>query len=171
MKKILSLLATLFLLNGCAEILALLSPAASGAGSGKVAQSAFSSALSYGVKQQTGKSPSQHALTYVKKNNPEREKDTCISFIEKTRSEFCTIAKKKISLTNRAIKEKVASTVTINPKVNNSVVVDTVIEPKINVAIKDSNSVNSFYKLKNSPRELAIVVQAEIKKLKAKYIK
>ena len=41
MKKILSLLATLFLLNGCAESIALLGPATSGAGSGKVAQSAF----------------------------------------------------------------------------------------------------------------------------------
>jgi uncharacterized protein YceK len=103
MKKILSLLATLFLLNGCAEILALLSPAASGAGSGKVAQSAFSSALSYGVKQQTGKSPSQHALTYVKKHNPERKKDTCISFIEKTNSEICEMLKKKMSSTRNKI--------------------------------------------------------------------
>ena len=103
MSKTLSLLATLFLLNGCAESLALLGPATSGAGSGKVAQSAFSSALSYGVKQQTGKSPSQHALTYVKKNNPERKKDTCISFIEKTNSEICEIVKKKISLTRDKI--------------------------------------------------------------------
>ena len=59
MRKTLSLLVTLFLLNGCAESLALLGPATSGASSGKVAQSALSSAMSYGVKQQTGKSPSQ----------------------------------------------------------------------------------------------------------------
>ena len=87
MKKTLTLLATLFLLNGCAETLALLGPATTSAGSGKVAQSVFSSAFSYGVKKQTGKSPSQHALTYVKKNNPERKKDTCISFINKTNSD------------------------------------------------------------------------------------
>ena len=49
-----------------------------------------------------------HALAYAEKNNPDRKKETCISFIEKTKSEFCTIAKKKISLTNRAIKEKIA---------------------------------------------------------------
>ena len=67
MKKILSLLAILFLLNGCAESIALLGPATSSAGSGKITHSAFSSAVSYGVKQQTGKSPTQHALNYVKK--------------------------------------------------------------------------------------------------------
>ena len=106
MRKTLSLLVTLFLLNGCAESLALLGPATSGASSGKVAQSALSSAVSYGVKQQTGKSPSQHALTYVKKNNPEKKKDTCISFVEKTNSELCAVLKKKMSLTKVKIINK-----------------------------------------------------------------
>ena len=103
MRKTLSLLVTLFLLNGCAESLALLGPATSGASSGKVAQSALSSAVSYGVKLQTGKSPSQHALTYVKKNNPEKKKDTCISFIEKTNSELCAVLKKKMGQTRAKI--------------------------------------------------------------------
>ena len=103
MRKTLSLLVTLFLLNGRAESLALLGPATSGASSGKVAQSALSSAVSYGVKLQTGKSPSQHALTYVKKHNPERKKDTCISFIEKTNSEICEMLKKKMSSTRNKI--------------------------------------------------------------------
>jgi hypothetical protein len=107
MRKTLSLLVTLFLLNGCAESLALLCTSTSGASSGKVAQSALSSAVSYGVKQQTGKSPSQHALTYVKKNNPEKKKDTCISFVEKTNSELCAVLKKKMSLTKvKIIKNK-----------------------------------------------------------------
>ena len=106
MRKTLSLLVTLFLLNGCAESLALLGTATSGASSGKVAQSALSSAMSYGVKQQTGKSPSQHALTYVKKNNPEKKKDTCISFVEKTNSELCAVLKKKMSLTKVKIINK-----------------------------------------------------------------
>ena len=107
MRKTLSLLVTLFLLNGCAESLALLGTATSGASSGKVAQSALSSAVSYGVKQQTGKSPSQHALIYVKKNNPEKKKDTCISFVEKTNSELCAVLKKKMSLTKvKIIKNK-----------------------------------------------------------------
>ena len=107
MRKTLSLLVTLFLLNGCAESLALLGTATSGASSGKVAQSALSSAVNYGVKHQTGKSPSQHALTYVKKNNPEKKKDTCISFVEKTNSELCAVLKKKMSLTKvKIIKNK-----------------------------------------------------------------
>ena len=103
MKKTLSLLATLFLLNGCVESMALLGPAAAGAGSGKISQSAVSSAVSYSVKQQTGKSPAQHALTYVKKHNPQKKKDTCISFIEKTNSELCVVLKKKMSLTRAKI--------------------------------------------------------------------
>ena len=72
-------------------------------------QSSLQSTISYGVKKQTGKTPLGHALAYAEKNNPERKKETCISFIEKTRSEFCTIAKNKISLTNKAVKEKIAS--------------------------------------------------------------
>lgn len=104
MKKTLSLLATLFLLNGCVESLALLGPATSiNAGTGKMAQSAISSAVSHGVKQQTGKSPSQHALTYVQKHNPEKKKDKCISFIEKTNSEVCAMLKKQLSLTRSKI--------------------------------------------------------------------
>ena len=171
MKKILTLLTFIYLLNGCAESIALLSSTAGGASSGKIVQSTLQSSISYGIKKQTGKTPLGHALAYAEKNNPERKKETCISFIEKTRSEFCTIAKKKISLTNKAIKEKVASTVKIKPKDNNSVAGDTVIEPENNVAKKELNSVNSFYQLKKSPRELAIIVQAELKKLHAKYIK
>ena len=158
-------------MNGCAESVALLGTTAGGASSGKVIQSSIHSAASYGIKKQTGKTPIGHALAYAEKNNPEKKKETCISFIEKTRSEFCTITKKKLSLTNRAIKKKVVSTVKKNHKDNNAVVADTAIEHKNNVVLKESNSVNSFYQLKKSPRELAIIVQAELKKLKEKYIK
>ena len=54
----------------------------------------------------------------------------------------------------------VLSTIKINSKPNNSAA---------NVTKKDSNSVNSFYQLKKSPRELAIVFKAELKKLREKY--
>ena len=54
MKKTLSLLFVLTLLTGCVESMALLGPVTSGAGTGKIAQSAFSSAVSYGVKKQIG---------------------------------------------------------------------------------------------------------------------
>jgi hypothetical protein len=171
MKKIFFLFSLVFLLNGCVESIALLGSSVGGASSGKIVQSSLQSTLSYGIKKQTGKTPLGHALAYAEKNNPERKKDTCVSFIEKTRSEFCTIAKKKISLTNRAIKEKVVSAVKIKPQVKNSVAVQTTIKPKTNVDIKNSDPFNSLNQLKKSPRELAIIFQTELKKLKEKYIK
>ena len=92
-------------LNGCAESVALLGSSVGGASSGKILQSSVNSAISYGVKHKTGKTPLGHALAYAEEKNPER-KETCFSFIESTRSEFCTIAKKQLSLTNVAVKEK-----------------------------------------------------------------
>ena len=62
MKKIFVLLSTIFLLNGCAESLALLGP---GASSGRFVQSSFNSAISYGVKKQTGKTPLEHVIAYT----------------------------------------------------------------------------------------------------------
>lgn len=162
MKKTFYLLTLMFLLNGCVESVAFLGSSVGGASSGKIVQSTVQSTISYGVKKHTGKTPLGHAIAYAEKNNPEKEKETCISFIEKTRSEFCTIAKKKILLTNKTIKEKVASAVKINSKSKNSVAKST---------IKESNSSNSFYQLKKSPRDLAIAFQSELKKLKSKYVK
>tara|TARA_B100001027_G_scaffold188659_1_gene141828 strand:- start:348 stop:752 length:405 start_codon:yes stop_codon:yes gene_type:complete len=103
MKKILLLLSTIFLLNGCAESLALLGP---GASNGKFFQSSLNSAISYGVKQQTGKTPLEHAIAYAEEKNPERKKETCISSFEITRSEFCTIVKKQIKLKSTVMIEK-----------------------------------------------------------------
>tara|TARA_B100001093_G_scaffold514229_1_gene587808 strand:+ start:1781 stop:2149 length:369 start_codon:yes stop_codon:yes gene_type:complete len=103
MKKILGLLTTLFLLNGCAESIALLGPVSTAAGGGKVAQSAFSSAVSYGIQKQTGKSPSQHAFAYVKQHNPENNKDKCVNFLEVTNSEMCAAIKKNILETKKSI--------------------------------------------------------------------
>jgi len=183
MKKILFLFSTAFLLNGCIQSVALLGSSVGGASSGKMLQSSLQSTISYGIKKQTGKTPLGHALAYAEKNNPEREKETCLSFIEKTRSEFCTIAKKKISSTNRAIKEKVVSTKekvvstkekvvsAVKMKTKSSIALVTVIKPKKEVAVKDPNRFNSFGQLKKSPRELAIVFQNELKNLKAKYTK
>ena len=118
MKKVFFLLSSLFLLNGCAESVALLGGSVGGASNGKVLQSSFNSAISYGVKKQTGKSPLEHALAYAEEKNPEKKQETCISFIERTRSEFCTILNKQISLTNIAIKEKTVEIVKKYPKNN-----------------------------------------------------
>ena len=113
MKKILVLLSTIFLLSGCAESLALLGTNTS---NGKILQSSLNSAVSYGVKKQTGKTPLEHAVAYAESVNPEKKQETCISSIERTRSEFCTIVKKQISLTNTAIKKKTSEIVKKYPK-------------------------------------------------------
>ena len=105
MKKILSLLATLFILNGCAETIAFLGPATSIVGGGNVAQSTFTSAVNYGIKNQTGKSPSEHAIAYVKENNPNKKKEKCINFIEATSSVACSAIKEDLRKTKKKILE------------------------------------------------------------------
>ena len=85
MKKLPFLVLLLFLLNSCAESIALLS---TGASNGKIVQSSLNSAISYGVKKQTGKTPLEHAIAYAEEKNPEKKQDTCISFIERTRSDI-----------------------------------------------------------------------------------
>ena len=101
MKKILLLLSLIAFLNGCAESVALLG---TGASNGRIIQSSVSSTISYGVKKQTGKSPLEHAVAYAEEINPERKKEPCLSFIEKTNSEICAIVKKQLNLTKSKIK-------------------------------------------------------------------
>ena len=103
MKKILYLLSLFVLLNGCAESIALLS---TGASNGKIVQSSLNSAISYGVKKQTGKTPLEHAIAYAEEKNPERKKEPCLSFAEKTNSEICAIVKKQLNLTKSKILKK-----------------------------------------------------------------
>ena len=103
MKKTFFLLFAIFLLNGCAESVALLGTTTGGASSGKLIQSSLQSTISYGIKKQTGKTPIGHALAYAEKHNPEKKKETCISFIEKTNSEMCAMLKKQISITKAKI--------------------------------------------------------------------
>ena len=103
MKKILIVLPLLIILNGCANPIALLGPASSVAGGGNVAQSAMSSVVSYGVKKQTGMTPSEHAVAYVQKHNPEKKKEKCLEFIDLTNSEACAAVKENISKTKKKI--------------------------------------------------------------------
>ena len=105
-KKIFGLLISLILLNGCAESVALLGSSVGGVSNGKIIQSSLNSAISYGVKQQTGKSPLEHAIAYAEEKNPEKKKEPCISFIEKTNSEICAIVKKQLDLTKSKILNK-----------------------------------------------------------------
>ena len=113
MKKIFLLLSTILLLNGCAESLALLG---SGASNGRIVQSSLNSAISFGVKKQTGKTPLEHAIAFAEDINPEKKKETCISHLEITRSEFCTIVKKQVKLKSNVIIEKTAKIVKEYPK-------------------------------------------------------
>ena len=112
-KRILILFSAIFLLNGCAESLALLGQ---GASNGRLVQSSFNSAITYGVKKQTGKTPLEHAIAYAEEKNPERKKETCISSIEITRSEFCTIVKKQINSKSTAVAEKTTDFIKEFPK-------------------------------------------------------
>ena len=106
MKRIFVLLTTMLLLNGCAESVALLGTSAGTASNGKILQSSFNSVVSYGIKQQTGKGPIQHVIAYAEKINPEKEKEPCLSFIEKTNSEICAIVKKQLKITKSKIKNE-----------------------------------------------------------------
>ena len=103
MGKIFGLLIMFILFNGCAESVALLG---SGASNGKIVQSSFNSVISYGVKKQTGKTPIEHAIAYAEEKNPEKKKEPCLSFVEKTNSEICALLKKQLKLTKSKILTK-----------------------------------------------------------------
>ena len=100
MGKIFGLLVALLLLNGCAESVALFS---TGASNGRIVQSSLNSAVSYSVKKQTGKTPLEHAIAYAEEKNPEKKKEPCLSFAEKTNSEICALLKKQLKLTKSKI--------------------------------------------------------------------
>ena len=103
MNKILILISLTIILNGCANTLAFLGPASSAAQGGNIAQSAISSAVSYGVKTQTGMTPSEHAIAYVKKHNPENKKEKCVDFIDASNSKVCAAIKNKLFKTQKEI--------------------------------------------------------------------
>ena len=104
MKKVFFLLSVVLFLNGCAESVALLGSSVGGASNGKILQSSFNSAISYGVKKQTGKAPLEHIKAYAEKINHEKKEEPCLSFLEKTNSEICAIVKKRLILTKSKIK-------------------------------------------------------------------
>ena len=116
--RITIILLSLLLLNGCVESMAFLGPATTGASSGKIVQSAASSAVSYGVKKQTGKTPSQHALAYVNKHNPENKKEKCIEFIDATNTKTCAAVKENLSKTKKKI-VKIKNTILDKSKIEN----------------------------------------------------
>ena len=160
MKKLYFLLASLFLLASCAESIALLGPI-TGASNGKLIQSSLNSAVSYGVKKQTGKTPMQHALAYAEEKNPNKKKEKCISFIEKTNSEACMIAKKQITLAKSNLSKKISSTQT-NIKKTAQVVVNKSIEVK--------REAGKLKKSKKSTKEFFMVLKTKIKEYDERWL-
>ena len=176
MQKISVLLFSLFLLIGCVETMALLGPASSVVGGGNTIHSSVSSVVNYGVKKQTGKTPMQHALAYAQEKNPDKKKEKCISFIEKTNSEACAIAKKQISLAQNKIKKIVAKKKISFKKqfaqarkeekdsfIFNNKIYSTTFKEN-DVAFNKNDDAEKKIELKKSPLELALIVQAAIKK-------
>ena len=106
MTKFVSVSIILIFLTGCAESIAFLGPASTSVSGGNFAQSAVSSAVSFGVKKQTGNSPMEHAMVYAKKHNPEMKKSKCVSFLDSTESEICEAIKKNITETKAYFKNK-----------------------------------------------------------------
>ena len=96
MKRFFINLSFLAMLTSCAESVALLGPATS-LGSGNMMQSAVTSSVTYGIKKETGKSPVEHAINYIEKHNPEKKKVRCVSFLESTSNEFCTVIKNRVA--------------------------------------------------------------------------
>ena len=62
MKKVIFVVIATIFLNGCFQVIALVGPAATGAVSGNVYQSAISYSFSYGVKKTTGKTVIENVI-------------------------------------------------------------------------------------------------------------
>ncbi len=103
MKKTLGLIGLLIILSGCAETMALLGPATTSVGSGNVLRSSVSSVASYTIKKQTGRSPIEHVSAFVEKNNSNKKKEKCVSFLESSNSEICSAVKNRLA----EVKEKI----------------------------------------------------------------
>ena len=107
MKKNLCLLLIFTFLSGCFGSITMLGPASTTAvssASGNIARGAFTSTVSLGVKKQTGKQPLEHAIAYAEEKNPYSKKSgSCLSFTDKTNSEFCLLLKKQLKTTKNKI--------------------------------------------------------------------
>ena len=131
---------------------ALLGGSVGGASSGKMLQSSFF-IDKLRSKIQNRENASRPCACIRRGKKSWEKKETCISFVEKTRSEFCTIAKKQISLTNTTLKKKV---IEITSKQSQSVKIKDVI-------LEKEKDLKNIFQIKKSPRMLAIAFQSKIK--------
>ncbi len=83
MRKIFVLLFSLTLLNSCGQTTALLGPAITIANTGNVMQAGFSYGTNMAIKQTTGKTPGEHATSYVEnKKNEKKIRRELASYLE-----------------------------------------------------------------------------------------
>jgi len=122
MKKIFILLASMFLLAGCIESLAVIGGSAA---NGNLMQSSIQSGISLGIKKQTGKSPLQHVLNLAGNNERQKKQTKCSSFVKKKELETCLMEEKRITSNKTKIEEK-------NSLVNSSIETGLSLQSSIN---------------------------------------
>ena len=96
MKRIIFIVIATAFLNGCAQYTSMLGPVYTIYTTGNVAQAGTSLVASYGVKKTTGKTLSQHVLTFAKNNKVinEMEKNDKIINIPEENTKVIILAKK-----------------------------------------------------------------------------
>ena len=95
MRKIFLLLFSLALLNSCAQTTALIGPAITAGNTGNVMQASFSYGSNMAVKSVTGKTPGEHATSFVlEKREKKRIRKEIVSYLES----HIEIMRKKLSV-------------------------------------------------------------------------
>ena len=83
MRKILILLLSLVILSSCGQTTALIGPAITIGNTGNVMQAGFSYGTNMAIKQTTGKTPGEHATSYVdNKKNEKKIRRELVSYLE-----------------------------------------------------------------------------------------
>tara|TARA_Y100000741_G_C18187815_1_gene532176 strand:- start:640 stop:933 length:294 start_codon:yes stop_codon:yes gene_type:complete len=83
MKKLFLLFFSLILLNACGQTTALIGPAITVGNTGNVMQAGFSYGSNIAVKHTTGKTPGEHATSYVNEKREENKiRREMVSFLE-----------------------------------------------------------------------------------------
>ena len=97
MRKILIILLSLVLLSACAQSTALIGPAITIGNTGNVMQAGFSYGTNVVVRQATGKTPGEHAASYIEEKKEKRKiRKEIVSYLES----HIKIMRKKLSTKN-----------------------------------------------------------------------
>ena len=192
MKKNIVLIASMLLLVGCAESIALLG----GASNGKIMQSSLKTGLSLGIKKQTGSSPIEHVLTLAKRTDQKicdtldkKKPESCNTITNQINSTKTIIDKEKLKINNaksdakkqmarandkvkELVSEKKESFKRKFAKARKEGKDSFIYNNKIyNTAFKKSDVTEETNKTEKSAKELALIVQTTIKeKSKIKYL-